>query len=257
MRSLWLAMTGLVVLMTTGPLRAASKEGEILDASYEVMEALADIPLKGIPPALMRDAQGVAVFPGVIKAGFVIGGRYGRGVCLLREQGDSWSKPVFLTITGGGIGWQIGVQSTDLVLIFKTKNSVERILKGKNKVTLGADLGIAAGPVGRQAEAGTDAALKAEIYSYSRSRGLFAGLSLEGAALQYDAGATGSYYRQPSGGVFDAVTGKTILLTPPEDKLRLKLAVMCGTTTMPAASSPPVPPAPVVAPPPSLPRQPN
>jgi lipid-binding SYLF domain-containing protein len=228
--------------LPAGTARAGSREAETLEEACEVVDALAAIPLKGIPPALLKDAQGVAVIPGVLKAGFIIGGRHGRGVLLVRDQGDAWGKPVFLTLTGGSIGWQAGVQSTDLILVFRTKSSVERLLKGKGKVTLGADVGVAAGPVGRQAEAGTDAQLMAEIYSYSRSRGLFAGLSLEGAALCPDTAATEAYYRiQP---------GKMIPLTPPEDRLRLKLTSLSANWVPPPPTAPPPLAPPIPVPPP-------
>ncbi len=179
--------------LSAGPVIAGNKETAIVEESCEVVDALAAIPLKGIPPALFKDAQGVAIFPGVIKASFIFGGRFGRGVFLVREMGNSWGPPLFVTITGGSFGLQAGAQSTDLILLFKTRASVDRILKGKDKVTLGADLAVAAGPVGRQAEAATDAQLRAEIYSYSRTRGLFAGFSLEGAALHIDSSATVAY----------------------------------------------------------------
>jgi lipid-binding SYLF domain-containing protein len=237
--------------MLARPAQAASKEAETLDAACEVIDALAGIPLKGIPPALLKDAQGVAIIPGVIKAGFVIGGRHGRGVLLVRDDAGCWGNPVFLTLSGGSIGWQAGVQSTDLVLLFRTRSSVERILKGKGKVTLGADVGVAAGPIGRQAEAGTDAQLMAEIYSYSRSRGLFVGLSLEGAALVSDPAATDAYYRAPRATVLDSRTGKMIPLTPPEDKLRLKLTTLTATPAplpLPSAPPPLAPPVPMSPP---------
>ncbi|NTU43865.1 MAG: lipid-binding SYLF domain-containing protein, partial [Nitrospirales bacterium] len=116
--------------------------------------------------------------------GFILGGRYGTGVVMLRERGGQWSNPLFISITGGSIGWQIGAQSTDIILVFKSRKGVEGITRGK--LTLGADANIAAGPVGRHLEAGTDIQFKSEIYSYSRSRGLFAGLAIEGASLQVD-----------------------------------------------------------------------
>ena len=123
----------------------------------------------------MQDAAGVAVIPHVVKAGFVFDGRFGRGVVLARQPDGTWSNPIFLTLAGGGVGWQVGVESTDVILVFKTRESLDRLMGGKDKITLGADVAVAAGPVGRQAEAATDAQLKAEIFSYSRSRGLFLG----------------------------------------------------------------------------------
>lgn len=192
----WILLTAVVVLAVTArPAAAASGEQATVEAATEVVTALAGIPLKGIPPALLQDAQGIAIIPNMLKAGFVIGGRHGHGVVLARQSDGCWTYPLFVTMTGGSVGWQIGVQSTDLVLIFKTRQSVERLLEGKGKITLGGDVAVAAGPVGRQAEASTDAQLKAEIFSYSRSRGLFAGLSLEGTAILLDGRANEKFYR--------------------------------------------------------------
>jgi len=115
-------------------------------------------------------------------------------VLLVREP-SGWSNPVFVTLTGGSIGWQAGAQATDVILIFQTRKGVNNILQGRNKFTLGADAAIAAGPVGRQAEAATDLQLKSEILSYSRSRGLFAGAAIEGSALRIDWKANSTYYR--------------------------------------------------------------
>jgi lipid-binding SYLF domain-containing protein len=258
----------LVAVLGGQALLAAPRDTSTIESASEVLDALAAIPLKGIPPSLLQDAQGVAVIPGVIKASFVIGGRHGKGVLLVREPNGFWSKPIFITLTGGSVGWQAGVQSTDLVLVFKTRNSLDGILKGKGKLTLGADVAVAAGPVGRQAEAGTDGQLKAEIYSYSRSRGLFAGVSLEGAALHMDSGATDSYYRTEAGSVLDPMTGRLIPLTPPSEKLRLKLGSMTPTMEpapvfVPVPEPPPAPsgvvpplplPTPIVPPPPPPPQ---
>lgn len=213
-----LVVMGLMIL--AGPAAAQSREAATVLASAEVVEALAAIPIKSIPPALMQEAQGVAIVPGVVKAGFVIGGRYGRGVILLRDADGSWSNPVFITMTGGSIGWQIGIQSTDVVLIFKNRTSLERIIQGKNKLTLGADAAVAAGPVGRQAEAGTDVQLKAEIYSYSRSRGLFAGVSFEGAGVLSDHWANEVYYRVRGGQPADILAARN--LSVPQEVLKLK-----------------------------------
>jgi len=156
--------------------KAAAKVDEAKAVITEIMAA----PDKGIPHDLLKGAKGIAIFPGVVKAGFVIGGKYGRGV-LLRHTGKSWSAPAFFSVGAGSIGWQIGASSTDLVLLIRSKRGLDSFMK--NEFSLGADASIAAGPVGRDASAATDVALKAEILSYSRSRGLFAGLSLEGAKI--------------------------------------------------------------------------
>jgi lipid-binding SYLF domain-containing protein len=178
-------------LMLAGVARAGEAEDERLRSANEVLHQISEIPENAIPPELLADAYGIAVIPGVIKAGFVVGGRWGKGVIAVRQD-RGWSNPAFITLAGGSIGWQIGAQSTDIILVFKTRRGVENLASGK--VTLGADAAIAAGPVGRQASAATDAQLKAEIYSYSRSRGLFAGIALEGAVLQPDDDANAAAY---------------------------------------------------------------
>lgn len=188
------AAVGLTILVAG---RACAQHNPVgtIRASSEVLEAIQSIPLKCIPPALLADAQGVAIIPNVVKGGFVIGGRLGHGLVLSRNPDGSWDGPAFVTLGGASVGVQAGLQSTDVILVFKTRTSLERVLRGKGKITLGADVAVAAGPVGRQAEAGTDGRLTAEIFSYSRSRGLFAGVSLEGAAIVYDAEANHVYAR--------------------------------------------------------------
>src|SRR4030042_5677447 len=163
---------------------ASSKELTKVNDAIDVLEEIMAIPEKGIPPALRNNTQGIPIIPGVIKAGFVIGGRHGSGIMVVRDKKGEWSTPSFVALTGGSIGWQVGAQSADIILVFKSRRGINNMMKGK--FTLGGDASIAAGPVGRQVEAGTDVQLKAEIVSYSRTRGLFAGLSLEGAALQID-----------------------------------------------------------------------
>ncbi len=180
------------VLSLPGGLRAAGKETQKVFDAVLVLDEIMAIPEQAIPPALLEDAYAVAVIPGTIKVGFVLGGRHGKGVLSVRGKGGAWSNPSFISFTGGSVGWQIGAQAADLVLVFKSSRSVDDIVRGK--FTLGADASVAAGPVGRQAEAATDLELKAEIYSYSRTRGLFAGLSLEGAALQIDWDANEEFY---------------------------------------------------------------
>jgi lipid-binding SYLF domain-containing protein len=183
----------LAMAVTLFAARKASADGLAkIDDSIDVLKAIEAIPEKGIPPALLRNANGIAIIPNVIKAGFVLGGRYGTGILVVRNNEGRWSNPSFISITGGSIGWQIGVQGIDIVLVFKSSRSIEHIMTGK--FTLGADASIAAGPVGREASAATDVQLKSEIYSYSRSRGLFAGLSIAGAVLKIDNDANGNYY---------------------------------------------------------------
>lgn len=173
----------------------ASSEDELAEDAADIVEKLAGIPETGIPVRLLQDAYAIAVIPDVIKVGFLLGGRHGKGLLVVRTPEREWSNPVFISLTGGSFGLQIGAQSTDVILVFKDQRSIDNIVNGK--VTLGADAAIAAGPVGRRGEAATDSQLKAQIYSYSRSKGLFAGVSLEGAALQIDGDANADYYGQP------------------------------------------------------------
>ena len=230
------AGAALVLALAVAPLRAGDREHRTIESASDAAAAFADAPIRCIPAALMQDAAGVAVIPHVVKAGFVFDGRFGRGVVLARQPDGTWSNPIFLTLAGGGVGWQVGVESTDVILVFKTRESLNRLMRGKDKITLGADVAVAAGPVGRQAEAATDAQLKAEIFSYSRSRGLFLGASLEGAGLLVDHRATEDFY-----GVRDVRPGEAPGLPANEagEVLRLKdrLMEMAGP---PPAGPPPV-----------------
>jgi len=190
-------LAAMIVVSTT---LAAPPPKETLQLADDVLTELQTIELKGIPPALLSDAQAVVIVPRVVKAGFIIGGRGGHGVVLCRNADLTWSEPTFVNLGGASLGFQAGVQSTDVLLVFKSKKSLERILAGKGKLTLGADASVAAGPVGRQLEAGTDAKLQAEIISYSRSRGLFAGVALDGAAITNDKDTNYNYlkaYKKP------------------------------------------------------------
>jgi lipid-binding SYLF domain-containing protein len=145
-----------------------------------------------MPPALLSRAYAVAVIPHVIKVGFGIGARRGKGVLVVRQEDGSWSNPAFITLTGGSFGFQIGAQSTDIILVFKTRKSIDGIANGK--LTLGADASIAAGPIGRHTGVATDLSFQAEVFSYARSRGLFAGIALEGAGVSMDRKANAAFY---------------------------------------------------------------
>lgn len=185
------------VLFFNLPLASAQhKETAKVYQSMQVLNEIMAIPEGGIPESLLRSSYGIAIFPGLLKAGFIVGARYGGGVMMVRSDQQGWSNPVFFTLIGGSIGWQIGAQSTDIILVFRTIRSLDAITSGK--FTLGADASVAAGPVGRHASAETDLNFSAEILSYSRSRGLFAGLSVEGAALQVDYDANETFYGRPA-----------------------------------------------------------
>jgi len=212
-----LAIAALAVLAAP-PLFAQRKEVRKVEDAIEVFQAIATIPEKQVPDYMMRNAYGAAIMPGVKKLGLVIGGQYGKGVLVVRNEDRTWGYPVFITLTGGSIGWQIGVQSIDLVLFFHTKSSVEKVLQ--ESFTLGVDVAVAAGPLGRQASAATDTELKAEIYSYSRSRGFFAGVTLAGASLEIDDEANAAYYAKANISVPDILKGTGLALPPSAVELR-------------------------------------
>jgi lipid-binding SYLF domain-containing protein len=158
-----------------------NKWTRLVEESGKVLDEIQQMPDQSIPEDLMRSASAIAIFPSTISAGFIIGGKYGQGIIMVRDKSGKWSPPAIFTIGGGSLGWQIGGQATDFVLLVMNRRSVDGILQGKFK--LGADASCAAGPVGRAAEASTDVQLKGGILSYSRSRGLFAGVKLEGAVI--------------------------------------------------------------------------
>ena len=166
--------------------------GRKVDTAVEVFRELVDLPEREVPTKLMDKAPCIAVIPNVVKGAFVAGGRHGRGVMSCRDDSGSWSPVSFVKISGGSFGLQVGGQSTDLVLFFMTERGVRSLLK--SKFVLGGDVSVAAGPLGRTAEIATDLRLGAEIYAYARSRGVFAGLSIQGAVLAPDQKWIARYY---------------------------------------------------------------
>ena len=153
------------------------------EKAAKVFSEIMNTPEKGIPPAILDKAECIAVFPNVIKAGFIIGGRGGRGVASCRTE-TGWSAPAYFNLGGGSFGAQVGAQATDFVMLFMNKDGLNSLLT--SKFTLGGDASVAAGPVGREAGASTDIKFNAQILSYSRSKGLFAGLELKGVAITLD-----------------------------------------------------------------------
>ncbi len=194
-----------LILLTSYPASAGRKETRKIEDAIEVMEDIMAIPEKSIPRDLLREAKAIAIIPSVIKVSYVIGGKFGRGVVMVRNK-SGWSYPSFVTITGASLGFQAGAQSSDIILLFMTKKSVDGLRSAK--FTLGADASVAAGPVGRHGEAATDITLKAEIYSYSRSRGLFAGVSLAGAGIVTDQKSNVRFYDEEDIGVYEIFEGK-------------------------------------------------
>jgi lipid-binding SYLF domain-containing protein len=189
-----LAALLLSCVITTGAIAGERQDARLL-TSTQVLSELMQMPEQNIPTWLMERAYAVAVIPSVIKVGLGIGGRRGKGVLVVRKDSGAWSNPIFINLTGGSFGFQVGVQSTDVVLVFTSKQSIEGIVGGK--VTLGADASVAAGPVGRQSSAATDIGLTAQVYSYSRASGLFAGVALDGSAITIDSASNESFYKKP------------------------------------------------------------
>ena len=191
-----LRLPRLALLLSTtlfvGHAVAGPEEDERARNALRVLTDIQEIPEQSIPDKLLDEGRAVVVIPDTLKAGLVIGGRRGHGLMSVKRPDSTWSNPVFVKLTGGSIGFQVGVQSSDLVLVFRKDRSLDNIVNGK--FTLGADAGVAAGPVGRNASAATDGQLKAEIWSWSRARGLFAGVALDGAALQIDDAADLNVY---------------------------------------------------------------
>ena len=177
--------THLAVLALTGGLLHGADAPQRLDAAAEMMTEILSAPDKGIPQDLLGKAQCVVVVPGLKKGAFIIGGKYGKGFMLCRKSGGvGWSAPAAVRVEGGSFGFQIGGSETDVVMLVMNQGGVKKLLS--SKFTLGADASVAGGPVGRDSSAQTDAQMHAEILTYSRSRGVFAGLSLEGATLRPD-----------------------------------------------------------------------
>jgi lipid-binding SYLF domain-containing protein len=162
--------------------------------AVRVLTDIQAIPESSIPDKLLDEAKGIVVVPDTLKIGLVFGGRRGHGLMSVKNPDGTWSAPSFVKLTGGSIGLQAGVQSADVVLVFRSERGLESIVNGK--ITLGADAGVAAGPVGRNAATATDGQLKAEIWSWSRARGLFAGIALDGAVLSIDDDANQAVYGQ-------------------------------------------------------------
>jgi lipid-binding SYLF domain-containing protein len=172
--------------------QAGPEKERVLNA-IDVFKDLLTLPEKGIPQALLHKARAIAIIPGFIKAAYVIGGEHGKGVVCVRRDDGTWSDPAFISMTGGSLGFQIGVEKADIILVFKDRESVETIANGK--FTLGGSASVAAGPVGRSAQASTDINFEAEVYSYSRAKGIFAGISINGASLEMDKSADERFYR--------------------------------------------------------------
>ncbi len=181
-----------VTLVLPTQVQADSRTDQRLQNSQRVFEAFSDLTEQSIPTWLLDRAYGIVVVPSVVKVALTIGGRGGKGVMAVRHPDGTWSAPVFVILGGANFGFQIGVQSTDVVLVLMSRESVEGIAGGK--VTLGADASVAAGPLGRASSAATDATFSAQVLSYSRNSGLFVGVALDGTVIAIDRSANESAY---------------------------------------------------------------
>ncbi|HEY1725850.1 MAG TPA: lipid-binding SYLF domain-containing protein [Steroidobacteraceae bacterium] len=228
--------------------REQTREDARLITATQVLDELLQTPDQRVPDWLMQRAYGVAVIPEVLKGAFVFGGRYGKGAMSVRDSAGHFGNPIFISLAGGSVGWQVGATSTDVVLVFVTPRSVENFARGK--FTLGADASVAAGPVGRQTEAA--AGVAAEIYSYSRSRGLFAGVALDGTVIAFDKGANRDFYNN-SDVTTSMITGKKV--TTSSESAQRFVAAIVASANGESSSAAPAPGA-TAAPPPARPAAP-
>jgi lipid-binding SYLF domain-containing protein len=171
--------------------QAETDEARRVRDSIAILDEVMAARDSSIPQSILDKAAGIAVFPSTVKAGFIFGGMRGRGILSARSEG-SWTPPIFMTLTGGSFGLQIGGQATDVVLVIMNQRGVETLVR--NQFKLGADASVAAGPVGRDAQASTDLQMRAEILSYSRARGLFAGLTINGSTVRSDRDGMERFY---------------------------------------------------------------
>lgn len=222
----------LALLALCTPLLAhaqAREEAQLLVAT-EVLDELRTQRDDVIPERIMQRAYGVAVIPDVTKVAFIFGGRHGNGVLVVRDSKGRFSHPVFVSLTGGSVGWQVGAQSTDIVLVFTSKRGTEGIADGK--LTLGAGVSVAAGPVGRQGEVA--AGVNAEVFAYSRNRGLFAGVALDGTAITISNNANANFYGKRGVLASEIMSGA---VTKDSENVRRFLASLAASTGESAAST--------------------
>jgi lipid-binding SYLF domain-containing protein len=186
----------MIAFVALSALVTQSDQAERIRHATTVLEEIMEAPDQAIPASVLDKAEAIAVFPSTIKGGFVLSAHRGKGIISVRDrETNTWSPPAFLTITGGGFGAQIGAQAIDVVLVVMNRRGLENLLQNQFKIGAGAEA--TAGPVGRSAEASTDIQMRAQILSYSRARGLFAGVSLNGAAVRQDRDGNEDYYGDP------------------------------------------------------------
>jgi len=192
-RPVALALIAVLIGTATAAARPQSNEAARIREAATVFSEIMDAPDKAIPRSVLEKAEAIAVFPGTLKGGFIFGGHRGRGIISGHDRAaGAWSPPAFLTLTGASFGAQIGGEAVDLVLVVMNRRGLENLLR--NQFKIGGDAAVAAGPLGRDAEASTDIQMRAEILSYSRARGLFAGVTLKGSSISQDRDANERFY---------------------------------------------------------------
>jgi lipid-binding SYLF domain-containing protein len=206
------ALLSLALIFISATSADGDKQTERINSSTDVLKDFGKMK-EGIPHEMIAKYEGIVIIPTLINAGIGVGGKRGKGIAMVKLADGKWSDPVFVTMTGGSIGAQIGVQSIDLVLVFRHKSTLTKVKNGD--FTIGGDASATAGPVGRSASASTNYKLEAEIYSYSRSKGLFAGISINGASLSIDKSSNHDYYG-------DSATSQDIFATSKSNKDAVK-----------------------------------
>lgn len=246
-----LAVVGLLVIRPAAAqvqLDPAVQEVQTVNSARATLDQFCGLQIESIPQGMLAQAEGIAIFPNMIKGGFIFAGNYGKGVFMIRNADRSWSPPAMCAMGGGSLGFQVGVQAADIVLVFATPQSLQNLLNG-NKVTLGADASVALGPIGRQANAGTDARLGAEIYSYARSRGLFLGVSVSGADLSIDNDANAKLYGRFGVTPYDVFNNRGLAIRP--EVVQLVVDINTRSAVQVPAPAGTVAPGQVVVPPPA------
>jgi len=244
-----LILASLALAFGSAGAHASSTTDKRLEESRRVFDSFSNLSEQAIPTWLLERAYGVVVVPRVIKGALIIGGRGGKGVMAVRNTDGTWSNPVFVTLAGANVGFQWGVQSTDLVLVLMSRKSVEGIAGGK--VTLGADASVAAGPVGRSAAAATDATLKAQVLAYARNEGIFAGVSIDGSVIAIDDKANAAAYGVSGILASQILEGKAGSPPPAARAFTDSLTRASGGSTAPAKTAPAAPAQPAAPQPPA------
>jgi len=256
MRNTLPAIALLLATLVAAPVATAETREEMtLKSAGVVLSEMQRMPDLRAPNWLLARAEGIVVLPQVIKFGLGVGGRFGTGAMLLRDREGRWSNPVFVSLSAGSIGWQAGGQAADIVLVFTTRKSIEGLTGGK--LTLGADASVAAGPVGRAASAATSPLFDAEIYSFSRTRGLFAGVSVEGSVLAISHKSNAAFYRKPGVMASDILDPTAPTAPQPAPELMAQVTAIVDAARAEAAAQPPATPAAGTTPAPAQPAAPE